>query len=105
MQTLDNILKFILKGFVLFYRTFFSVIFRQFGGKCRFHPDCSSYGLKALNVHGGVKGFWLTAKRFIKCGPFHPGGYDPVPSKFVPSKLVPKKTMSEKPTHDKKEKV
>ena len=65
----------------MFYRLVFSPIFKQFGGKCRFHPSCSDYALEALNKHGGVKGAWLTLKRFVKCGPFHSGGYDPVPKK------------------------
>ena len=63
------------------YKLLLSPVFRQFGGQCRFHPDCSSYGLEAVQKHGALKGSWLTAKRFVKCGPFHPGGYDPVPEK------------------------
>lgn len=79
-KSFDDIFKFILMKFVWIYRTFFSVIFRQFGGKCRFYPSCSDYALEALKVHGGIKGGWLTVKRFIKCGPFHEGGVDLVPS-------------------------
>ena len=63
------------------YKLLLSPVFRQFGGQCRFHPDCSSYGLEAVQKHGALKGGWLTTKRFVKCGPFHPGGYDPVPEK------------------------
>jgi putative membrane protein insertion efficiency factor len=32
-------------------------------------------------MHGPAKGIILTAKRLLKCHPFHPGGYDPVPEK------------------------
>lgn len=78
---LDRIFQFILMKFVRIYRTFFSVIFRQFGGKCKFYPTCSTYAVEALKVHGGVKGGWLTFKRVCKCGPFTDGGYDPVPQK------------------------
>ncbi|WP_166694794.1 membrane protein insertion efficiency factor YidD [Bacillus cereus] len=48
---------------------------------CRFYPTCSHYGLEAFQKHGAFKGFWLTCKRILKCHPFHPGGFDPVPDK------------------------
>lgn len=88
MHFLDKILKMLFKGIVIVYRTVFSAIFRQFGGKCRFYPTCSSYALEALDVHGGLKGGWLTLKRFAKCGPFHEGGHDPVPKRKTPSSKV-----------------
>lgn len=46
---------------------------------CRFTPTCSEYALIALEKHGFKKGLKLTLKRIIKCGPWHPGGFDPVP--------------------------
>lgn len=48
---------------------------------CRFHPTCSHYGIEALKRFGPIKGSWLTAIRILKCHPFHPGGFDPVPEK------------------------
>ncbi|EPY04816.1 membrane protein insertion efficiency factor [Paenibacillus sp. E194] len=48
---------------------------------CRFYPTCSTYAMEALEVHGPVKGTWLTMKRIAKCHPFHPGGVDKVPPK------------------------
>ncbi|WP_215490539.1 membrane protein insertion efficiency factor YidD [Ureibacillus sinduriensis] len=48
---------------------------------CRFYPTCSQYGLEAFQKHGAIKGFYLTTKRILKCQPFHPGGFDPVPEK------------------------
>tara|TARA_R110000868_G_scaffold218576_2_gene469341 strand:+ start:265160 stop:265459 length:300 start_codon:yes stop_codon:yes gene_type:complete len=82
MRYLDQILKAILQVVVVAYRFVLSPVFRQFGGKCRFYPSCSGYALESLKVHGGAKGAWLTAKRLVKCGPFHPGGYDPVPETY-----------------------
>ncbi|GIQ68107.1 membrane protein insertion efficiency factor YidD [Xylanibacillus composti] len=46
---------------------------------CRFYPTCSAYALEAVEKHGAIKGLGLTAKRIVKCHPFHPGGIDPVP--------------------------
>lgn len=47
---------------------------------CRFTPTCSAYSREALLRHGALKGSALSVKRILKCHPFHPGGYDPVPS-------------------------
>jgi putative membrane protein insertion efficiency factor len=46
---------------------------------CRFYPSCSNYSIQAIEKYGVIKGGWLTAKRIIRCHPFNPGGYDPVP--------------------------
>jgi len=46
---------------------------------CRFHPSCSAYAEEALARHGAWRGGWLAARRLCRCGPWHPGGFDPVP--------------------------
>ncbi len=46
---------------------------------CRFTPSCSHYGRAALQEHGLFAGLALTFVRLVKCGPWHPGGEDPVP--------------------------
>lgn len=46
---------------------------------CRFYPTCSEYAKQAITKYGILKGGYLSIKRILKCHPFHPGGYDPVP--------------------------
>lgn len=47
--------------------------------RCRFYPTCSHYAVEAIEKHGAFRGLWLATKRILKCHPFHPGGFDPVP--------------------------
>lgn len=46
---------------------------------CRFYPTCSRYGFEAIQKHGAIKGSLLAAWRVLRCNPFNPGGFDPVP--------------------------
>ncbi len=50
---------------------------------CRFTPSCSAYALEALQIHGPVKGLWLTVRRLSRCHPISwlggSSGFDPVP--------------------------
>jgi putative membrane protein insertion efficiency factor len=48
-------------------------------GTCRFHPSCSQYSFEAISKYGLLKGGWMSFWRILRCQPFHPGGYDPVP--------------------------
>ena len=48
---------------------------------CRFMPTCSQYAVEALTEFGLVRGSWLTALRLAKCGPWHRGGWDPIPER------------------------
>lgn len=49
------------------------------GPSCRFSPSCSEYAAQAVAKHGSIKGGWLGLKRILRCNPWNPGGYDPVP--------------------------
>jgi hypothetical protein len=49
------------------------------GAHCRYHPHCSAYAIEALTEHGAIRGTAMTARRILRCNPWTPGGYDPVP--------------------------
>ena len=55
------------------------------GCNCRFYPHCSEYGLEAVAEHGALKGAFLTGRRILRCNPWHPGGFDPVPARTLPA--------------------
>jgi len=65
-----------LRALVRAYRWFVSPLLPQ---ACRFYPSCSEYAEQALARHGTWRGSWLAARRLCRCGPWHAGGYDPVP--------------------------
>jgi putative membrane protein insertion efficiency factor len=47
---------------------------------CRFDPSCSTYALEALELHGALRGSWLTIRRLARCHPWGGHGWDPVPA-------------------------
>ncbi|WP_406813337.1 membrane protein insertion efficiency factor YidD [Mycobacterium sp. M23085] len=48
---------------------------------CRFVPTCSQYAVDALTEYGLIRGSWLAVARLAKCGPWHDGGWDPIPDR------------------------
>lgn len=50
---------------------------------CRYYPTCSGYAVTALERFGPVKGFYLAARRLLRCHPWAPGGVDHVPETFT----------------------
>ena len=48
---------------------------------CRFMPTCSQYAVDAFSEYGLLRGGWLASLRLLKCGPWHSGGWDPIPER------------------------
>jgi len=68
----------LLIGLVRFYQY---LIGPFLGNHCRFYPSCSHYAVEAIEIHGPLAGSWMALRRLLRCHPWHPGGFDPVPGK------------------------
>jgi putative membrane protein insertion efficiency factor len=66
-----------LLGLIWLYQMTFSRLMPP--NTCRFYPTCSHYGFEAIQKHGALRGSSLAVSRVLRCNPFNPGGYDPVP--------------------------
>jgi putative membrane protein insertion efficiency factor len=67
------------RAMVLLIRGYQQVISPLFPSTCRFMPTCSQYAITAVQRYGVCKGGWLAIKRILRCHPWNPGGFDPVP--------------------------
>jgi putative membrane protein insertion efficiency factor len=68
------------RALVLMLRLYKTAVSPYWPGQCRYLPTCSDYALEAVTRHGSARGMWLAARRLVRCGPWHAGGFDPVPA-------------------------
>jgi len=66
-----------------------------FGASCRYRPTCSEYAMQGIEVHGVLRGSWMTIGRLLRCHPFAAAGYDPVPQKYSDTALQPRCTTAD----------
>jgi putative membrane protein insertion efficiency factor len=66
----------LLRGPIRFYQL---AISPMMPAACRYYPTCSNYAIEAIDKYGALKGGWLAVRRILRCHPFRPGGFDPVP--------------------------
>jgi putative membrane protein insertion efficiency factor len=67
------------QGILLLIRFYQRAVSPHFPASCRYYPTCSAYAYEAVQKYGIIRGLFLASKRILRCHPFRPGGYDPVP--------------------------
>lgn len=76
----SRLVQLVLLGLLAGYQRVVSPVIAAIAGpRCRFAPSCSEYAVRAVRIHGPWRGSWLAVRRLLRCQPFHPGGFDPVP--------------------------
>jgi len=63
-------------GVIRIYRRYISPMLPA---TCRYEPTCSVYSQQAFKKYNFLKALYLSTRRILRCHPFHPGGYDPLP--------------------------
>jgi putative membrane protein insertion efficiency factor len=76
-RTVWNWPRLVLLGLIRLYQASFSKTMPA--NTCLFYPSCSHYGYQAIYKKGVLKGGAMAIWRVLRCNPFNPGGYDPVP--------------------------
>lgn len=79
-----SVIKYLVLSLIHGYRWFISPLLPP---SCRYQPTCSAYAIEAIERFGPLRGSWLAIQRISRCHPWHPGGYDPVPSREIEPKL------------------
>jgi putative membrane protein insertion efficiency factor len=69
-------LRALVTGLIRLYQRFISPLLGQ---RCRFYPSCSQYAHEAYERYGFLRASLLSLWRIVRCGPWHPGGHDPLP--------------------------
>jgi len=66
-----------IKFFILtLIRAYQLIVSPLLGKHCRFYPSCSAYASSAVQKYGWWSGSRKSARRLLKCHPWHPGGVD-----------------------------
>ena len=71
----------VVRGLVFFIQLYRHMVSPLRPPTCRFVPTCSQYAIDALTEYGLIRGSWLAGVRLAKCGPWHQGGWDPIPER------------------------
>ena len=71
--------RWIARALILLVDIYRALLSPLIGSVCRYQPTCSVDAREALVRDGALSGSLLAVKRILRCHPFRPGGYDPVP--------------------------
>lgn len=63
-------------GLIYFYKKCISPLTPDV---CIYTPSCSTYTVEAIRKFGVVRGIVMGGLRILRCVPWNPGGFDPVP--------------------------
>ena len=85
-------MKYLCIGLVRFYQKFLSPLKKR--PTCRFEPTCSAYAVEAFQKRGFIIGMILAVMRLLRCNPFGPFGYDPVPEKGLRNPVTKARPMT-----------
>ena len=72
-----NVPRYFCLGMIRIYQMTLSKLIPK--NTCRFTPTCSHYAYQAIYKYGAIRGVPMAIWRIMRCNPFNPGGYDPVP--------------------------
>lgn len=84
---ISSILSAAIRAGIRFYQRFLSPLLKFAAGPaagCRFAPTCSNYFLRAVEIHGPLRGSCLGIWRILRCHPWGGCGFDPVPPHAAP---------------------
>ena len=84
------------KAFRLAIRGYQRLVSPFFPASCRYSPTCSQYAVEAIQLHGGLKGFWLALRRIGRCHPWGGSGFDPVPEAKLGAKKAANKSNNDR---------
>jgi putative membrane protein insertion efficiency factor len=70
------LVKLLLRGLIRAYQLLVSPLLLP---SCRYLPSCSEYAGEAIELHGALRGSWLSLRRLLRCHPWGGHGFDPVP--------------------------
>lgn len=68
----------LIKLYQKFSFAFVQIFLPEKSFKCAFYPNCSEYGIQALQKYSLFKAFYLIIRRILRCHPWQKEHFDPL---------------------------